>query len=86
MDVYQLVEKLGGEIVSNKAVVIIDGEPVEVGGIIDNEFKLNEKGIELAGKQKAPTKRTRARNKNGTLKADDPSTPDVNEAWTDGDD
>ena len=85
MDVYELVEKLGGEIVSNKAVVIVDGEPVEVGGIIDNEFKLNEKGVELAGKQKAPTKRTRARNKNGTLKADDPSTPDVNEAWTDGD-
>lgn len=84
MDVYELVEKLGGEIVSNKAIVIIDGEPVEVGGIIDNELKLNEKGVELAGKQKAPTKRTRARNKDGTLKADDPSTPDVNEAWTDG--
>ena len=26
-------------------------------------------------------KKVRARNKNGTLKADDPSTPDVNEAW-----
>jgi len=26
-------------------------------------------------------KKKRARNKNGTLKADDPSTPDVNEAW-----
>jgi len=24
---------------------------------------------------------TRARNNDGTLKADDPSTPDVNEAW-----
>ena len=86
MDVYQLLEKLGGEIVSNKAVVMIDGESVEVGGIIDNEFKLNEKGIEVAGNQKTPTKRKRARNKDGTLKADDPSTPDVNEAWTDGDD
>lgn len=27
------------------------------------------------------TKKVRARNANGTLKADDPSTPDVNEAW-----
>lgn len=26
-------------------------------------------------------KRVRARNSDGTLKADDPSTPDVNEAW-----
>ena len=25
--------------------------------------------------------KVRARNKNGTLKADDPSTPDINEAW-----
>ena len=25
--------------------------------------------------------KVRARNENGTLKADDPSTPDVNEAW-----
>jgi hypothetical protein len=31
----------------------------------------------------SPIKTTpiRARNDNGTLKADDPSTPDVNEAW-----
>ena len=27
------------------------------------------------------TQKTRARNSDGTLKADDPSTPDVNEAW-----
>lgn len=30
---------------------------------------------------KAATKRVRARNDDGTLKADDPSTPNVNEAW-----
>ena len=28
------------------------------------------------------TVKVRARNSDGTLKADDPSTPDVNEAWT----
>ena len=27
------------------------------------------------------TSKVRARNTDGTLKADDPSTPDVNEAW-----
>ena len=87
MDVYQLLKKLNGEIVSNKAIVIIDGEPGEVGGIVDNEFKLNEKGLELAGanEDSKPEKRIRARNTDGTLKADAPSTPDINEAWEDGD-
>lgn len=33
--------------------------------------------------KKAAVKKKRARNKDGTLKADDPSTPDVNEAWED---
>ena len=33
--------------------------------------------------KKAPVKRKRARNAKGQLKADDPSTPDVNEAWED---
>ena len=31
---------------------------------------------------KTETKKVRARNEDGTLKGDDPSTPDVNEAWT----
>lgn len=31
---------------------------------------------------KTETKKVRARNADGTLKGDDPSTPDVNEAWT----
>jgi len=34
--------------------------------------------------KKAPAKRKRARNADGTLKADDPTTPDINEAWEDG--
>ena len=34
--------------------------------------------------KKAPAKRKRARNADGTLKADDPSTLDINEAWEDG--
>ena len=96
MDIYQLLEKLDGEIVSNKAVVRINDEPIEIGGIIGNEFQLNEKGKELAAVNKsstakpkakpASTKRKRARNDDGTLKADDPSTPNINEAWENGDD
>lgn len=90
MDIYQLLKKLNGEIVSNKAVVWIDGEPVEIGGIVDNEFKLNEKGLELAAANEdstpKPVKKKRARNDDGTLKADDPSTPNINEAWENGDD
>ena len=34
--------------------------------------------------KKAPAKRKRARKEDGTLKGDDPSTPDINEAWEDG--
>ena len=37
--------------------------------------------VDLIVKPKAAPKKKRARNKNGTLKADDPSTPDVNEAY-----
>jgi len=36
---------------------------------------------EVSGSAKAPK---RARNSKGQLQSDDPSTPDVNEAWTDG--
>ena len=32
-------------------------------------------------KKKAPSKKKRARDDKGRLKADDPSTPNVNEAW-----
>jgi hypothetical protein len=95
MDVYQLVNKLGGEIVGGKGRVMVDGERVLVAEIIKGEFQLNEAGVQLAEKHREPekkttakkttSKRTRARNVDGTLKADDPSTPDVNEAWTDGD-
>lgn len=95
MDIYQLLDKLGGEIVSNKAIVRIDDEPIEIGGVVGNEFQLNEAGIALAAKHSsdtspskkpASTKRKRARNEDGTLKADDPSTPNINEAWEHGDD
>ena len=39
---------------------------------------------ESVQKHLEPVKPKRARNKKGQLKADDPSTPDINEAWEDG--
>lgn len=42
---------------------------------------VEETPVFKSAKKKAPTKKKRARNANGTLKADDPSTPDVNEAY-----
>ena len=44
--------------------------------------KLPEQPIFKSSQKKTPAKRKRARNANGTLKADDPKTPE-NEAWTD---
>ena len=65
---------------------IVDLPQAEVDQIL--EFKpgtliVVEKAVFTSSKPKTKTKK-RARNANGTLKADDPSTPDVNEAWEDG--
>jgi hypothetical protein len=102
MNVYDLVDKLGGEIVANKARAVVDGAVVIIGELKEKGLELTEEGVQLAEKhaaKAAPAKTTsaktapakaapkkRARNTDGTLKGDDPSTPDVNEAWTDGDD
>ena len=49
------------------------------------ELPLEEpKKVQKPVQKKAPAKRKRARKADGTLKGDDPSTPDVNEAWEDG--
>jgi len=93
MDVYKLVDKLGGEIVRGNARVVIDGARVVIGTLKEKGLELTEEGIKLAEKHDTkvsakakPMSKKRARNEDGTLKADDPSTPDVNEAWANGDD
>ena len=48
------------------------------------EPKKVQKVVQKPVQKKAPAKRKRARKADGTLKADDPSTPNVNEAWEDG--
>jgi hypothetical protein len=45
------------------------------------ELPLEKPAPKKRAAKKAPVKRKRARNADGTLKGDDPSTPDVNEAW-----
>ena len=45
--------------------------------------KAAPKPVAKPAAKKAPAKKKRARNADGTLKGDDPSTPDVNEAWED---
>lgn len=44
------------------------------------QLKADRKTLEEVG----PTPRKRARNAKGQLQADDPTTPEVNEAWEDG--
>jgi len=46
-------------------------------------IEIEETAVFKSAKPKTKTKK-RARNKDGTLKGDDPSTPEVNEAWEDG--
>ena len=53
---------------------------VENGWAIEVKVDSVEESIEV----EAEVKPKRARNKKGQLKADDPSTPDVNEAWEGG--
>ncbi len=46
-------------------------------------IEIEETAVFKSAKPKAKTKK-RARNKDGTLKGDDPSTPDVNDSFEDG--
>jgi len=48
------------------------------------ELPLEKPAPKKTTAKKAPAKRKRARKADGTLKADDPTTPDINEAWEDG--
>jgi hypothetical protein len=42
---------------------------------------INPPSAEETARSVVAVEKIRARNSDGTLKADDPSTPDVNEAW-----
>ena len=74
-----------GWIIANTGEVY-DGETHELAGTTYSgktrtfESKRLE-WVEITVKSKAAPKKKRARDNKGRLKADDPSTPDVNEAW-----
>ena len=60
---------------------IVDLPDAEVKKIMFMKPHAFEAIQEMPAMKKAPAKKKRARNANGTLKADDPSTPDINEAY-----
>ena len=63
-------------------VDIPEAEVAKIHKMKPNTFEaVEEAPVFKSSKKKAPAKKKRARNANGTLKADDPSTPDVNEAY-----
>jgi hypothetical protein len=96
VDVYDLINRVSAEIVCNRATAFIDGERVVVAAVSGDGLVLTpagelvaatlkpapQKTTSKATAKKAAVGRKRARNTDGTLKADDPSTPNVNEAWT----
>lgn len=90
MDVFKIIDAAGAEIACNQAIARVGDARVIIAKIIGDAMVLTAEGEELAKtleaeKPKAATTRKRARNADGTLKGDDPKTPDVNEAWADGD-
>jgi hypothetical protein len=53
MDVYKLIEKVGAEIVANKATARIDNKFVVVAHVVGDGLELTEAGAELAVKLEA---------------------------------
>ena len=65
---------------------VYDGETHELAGrTFTGKTRTSEsrrlEWVELTIKSKAPAKKKRARDAKGRLKGDDPSTPDINEAY-----
>ena len=67
-----------GKFFKGDVVELSDKEVKEINAI--RKGTLEVKTV-LTPVKKAVTKRKRARNANGTLKSDDPSTPNINEAY-----
>jgi hypothetical protein len=66
-----------------KGTIVYDHMGVEVAGVSRDGFwtKSNVLDSILAQPLKVETKKVRARNEDGHFIPDDPTTPDVNEAW-----
>lgn len=90
MDVFEIIDAAGAEVACNQAIVRNGDARVIIAKVIGDAMVLTAEGEELAktlgtAKAEAPAKRKRARNGDGTLKGDNPDTPNIDEAWTDGD-
>ena len=84
VDVFKFIDAVGAEIACNQAIVRNGDVRVIIAKVIGDAMVLTAEGEELsktieAVKSKTPAKRKRARN------GDDPNTPNVDEALTDGD-
>ena len=64
--------------------LVIDVDDVEGQALVDAGMALSLKGFIKASELKDMKFPKRARNAKGHLKADDPNTPDINEAWEGG--
>lgn len=63
MNVYELVEHLNGELVSNKAFVRVDGKSITVGVCSSDALEFTEEGVALAATLDIPPAAKRGRNK-----------------------
>jgi len=68
-----------GRIEKGETVTLPDEEIAKINKMRPHLITVVEDVVEKPAK--AAKKRKRARNDNGTLKSDDPSTPNINEAW-----
>lgn len=60
MDVYELVEKLGGEIVLNRARVRVGGEIITVGRIDGMQMVFTEEGSRLVAEMEKPVEEAKS--------------------------
>ncbi len=69
-----------GRVEKGETVILPDEEIAKINKVRPHVITVMEDVVEKPAK-KPLLKRKRARNTNGTLKSDDPSTPNINEAW-----
>jgi len=83
---YRSMSTSAGRVRNGDIVDLPEDELKRISVTKPNAYEIikEDKPAKKSTPKKATTKKKRARNKDGTLKADDPSTPDVNEAWVNG--
>jgi hypothetical protein len=75
---------VGMDYIAGQTYAMTEDWQKAIANVFVNEGWAEEVGIKIEKKVVSSTETKRARNNDGTLKADNPSTPDVNEAWEGG--